>query len=112
METRKQKYKTGSHQINLRLLDDVSVRLVTVAVRLGWPTVTVTVSSAAAASSVTVAVIVEEEESDQVDPEARAAHDQHQLRVVDFFRLEKFLKKKKRTSLKLSRYTGGKNLRD
>ena len=74
---------------------------------------TVTVSSSsAAASSVTVAVIVEEKESDQVDPEARAAHDQHQLRVVDFFRLEKFLKKKKRTSLKLSRYTGGKNLRD
>jgi hypothetical protein len=74
--------------------------------------VTVTVSSAAAAaSSVTVAVIVEEKESDQVDPEARAAHDQHQLRVVDFFRLEKFLKKK-RKSLKFSRYTGGENLRD
>ncbi len=71
---------------------------------------TVSVSSAAASSSVTVAVIVEEKEANQVDPEARAAHDQHQLRVVDFFRLEKFLKKKKRKNLKFSRYTGGKHL--
>ena len=73
--------------------------------RIGCLVVTVSVANNLMAVSVTsstpvaVAVFVEEKEADQVDGEAGAPDDQHQLWVFDFLRGEKFLeKRKKRTS--------------
>jgi hypothetical protein len=48
--------------------------------------------SVTAAAAVTVTVVVEEQEPDKVDGEAGAPDNEDELRVVDHFRREKFLK--------------------